>query len=79
MRKNYKGFFELVKDYYSDLDEVCAVLDKRNDDGEEPIPGIDEEQLRLSLHFILDAIDSIDDPAFWEFVKNCIGNKKVKK
>lgn len=71
-RKHYKEFFALVKDYYSDLDETCAALDNGL-----PIP--DEEQLRLALHMILDAVDDIDEPSFWAFVKMCSTNKKSKK
>lgn len=72
MKNHYKEFFALVKDYYSDLDETCAALDNGL-----PIP--DEEQLRLALHLILDAVDSIDTPSFWAFIKSCNIGQKVKK
>lgn len=66
--KHYKDFFELVNDYYEDLDAACARLDcesevsDRYDD--------QDEQTRLALHLILDAIDQINDESFWNFVKS---------
>lgn len=79
--KHYKDFFELVQDYYNDLDVACASLDKDEhipmydgNDAELPFINI-AEQTRLALHMILDAIDQIEDESFWAFV-NANKNKK---
>lgn len=65
----HKNFFNLVKDYYGDMEDLCVAMDRANDAGCNAVDYC--EQHRLMLHMILDAIDQIDDEAFWRFVNSC--------
>lgn len=66
--KHYKDFFELVNDYYENLDAACVRLDYESEVSDRYDD--QDEQTRLALHMILDAIDQINDESFWNFVKS---------
>lgn len=66
--KHYKDFFELINDYYASLDAACARLDYESEVSDRYDD--QDEQTRLALHMILDAIDKINDESFWDFVKS---------
>lgn len=80
--KHYKDFFELVKDYYIDLNDACYSLDQDehiplHDGNDSELPFINvAEQLRLALHIILDGVDQIDNDEFWNFVNQNRTNMK---
>lgn len=68
-QKHVENFYKLVKDYYDDMNELCVLMDNAESRLDDFV--CFEEQHRLMLHMILDAVDQIDDEAFWEFVKKC--------
>lgn len=57
MKDIYKQFYELVKEYYDDLDTLAAKL-QADYNGDETFKQSEED--RLSIIFILDVIDDIE-------------------